>query len=53
MNTDLITRIEEHVIDLQDRDVRSQHAEHVKTIELLREVKDEMHAIDARETFRN
>ncbi len=42
MNDDLIQRIEEHVIKLQDEMVATSAACHTTTIALLREVKEEL-----------
>jgi hypothetical protein len=42
MNPDLITSLEEHIIALQDADVRNGTAVHEKTIKLLREAKEEI-----------
>ena len=42
MNPDLITRLEEHIIALQDADVANGNRINADTIALLREAKDEI-----------
>ena len=49
MNPDLITRLEEHVIALQDADVANGNTINRDTIALLREAKDELYELDVRE----